>query len=166
VELEPADKFILDAAGGWLMLGNAAEAKLELEKISAKAARSPEALMLAWDIQAQAHDWQAAVKTGQSLIQQAPESPEGYIKLAYALHELKRTREAWDTLAPVGERFGENWLIPYNLACYACQLGRADEALKLLRRALRHGDREQIQSMALNDGDLQPIRPQIEKLKR
>ena len=146
------------------MLGNHSEALREFQQLSAKLRRRPEVLVLLWDIHSHAGRWADAVEAADRLIAQAPDQPEGYIKRAYALHELKRTQEAWDTLQPVSDRFDENWLIPYNLACYASQLGQASEAVKLFKRALRLGDKHELRDMALNDPDLQPIRSQIEKL--
>jgi len=35
-----------------------------------------------------------------------------------ALHELKRTQEAFDLLLPAADKFPAPWTIPYNLACY------------------------------------------------
>jgi hypothetical protein len=48
-------------------------------------------------------------------------------------------------------------LIAYNLACYACQLGRAQESRTWLKRALELGKPEQINRMAAKDPDLQPL---------
>ena len=77
---------------------------------------------------------------------------------------IEGSQEAWDTLHPVSERFNDNWLIPYNLACYAAQMGREADAVKWYRKALRVGDERELQEMALSDPDLQPIRPKIEKM--
>ena len=146
------------------MLGDAAEAFQELKQISPAARNRPEVLMLVWEIHAHARRWIEAVEAADHLIAQSPDQPEGYVKRAYALHELKRTQEAWDTLEPVSPRFNKDWLIPYNLACYACQLGRSADAMKLLKKSLRLGDAGEIRAMALEDSDLEPIRQSIEKL--
>lgn len=162
--LEPKDRFLLESAAGWLMLGNAAEAFEELKQIAPAARNRPEVFMLLWEIHAHFRRWTDAIEAADHLIAQSPDQPEGYVKRAYALHELKRTQEAWDTLEPVSTRFNENWLIPYNLACYACQLGHSAEAVKLLRKSLRLGDAGEIRAMALDDTDLEPLRQTIEKL--
>jgi lipopolysaccharide biosynthesis regulator YciM len=109
-------------------------------------------------------DWRKAVEIADRLIANMDHQPDGYIKRAFALHELKRSQEAWDTLHPISGQFTENWLIPYNLACYAAQLGKPTEALKWFRRAMKIGNERELRSMALSDPDLQPIRPKIEKL--
>jgi tetratricopeptide (TPR) repeat protein len=164
--LSPRDKILLEAAAGWLMLGNPAEALREFEQVSPGGRHTQAALVTLWEIQANMRDWNAAIATADRLIHQYDRQPDGYIKRAYALHELKRSQEAWDTLEPVRERFADNWLIPYNLACYAAQLGRPDDALRCFRRALRIGDERELHEMAMTDSDLEPIRPLIEKLAK
>jgi tetratricopeptide (TPR) repeat protein len=162
----PRDRILLEAATGWLMLGNPAEARREFEQISPKARHSQPALVTLWDIQAHSKDWPAAIATADRLIELFDRQPDGYIKRAYALHELKRSQEAWDTLQPVSELFSDNWLIPYNLACYAAQLGRPTDALKCFRRALRAGNKRELHEMAMTDPDLEPIRPKLAKLAK
>ena len=77
--------------------------------------------------------------------------------MAFALHELKRTQEAFDALLPVADKFPEQWVIPYNLACYTCQLGRMDEARGWFHRALATGDEKEIKLQAIDDPDLAPL---------
>ena len=49
-------------------------------------------------------------------------------------------------------------IIPYNLACYAAQLGRLDEAMDWLRRAVTAGgDSKGIKGMAMRDDDLKAL---------
>jgi hypothetical protein len=59
-------------------------------------------------------------------------------------------------LLPALDRFPKEPTIPYNLACYACVLGRVEEARRLLERAITisgvHGD--QVKLQALDDPDL------------
>ncbi|HZO84674.1 MAG TPA: hypothetical protein VFC26_05645, partial [Verrucomicrobiae bacterium] len=50
--------------------------------------------------------------------------------------------------------------IPYNLACYACQLGRINDSRQWLKRALSVGGKK-IRSLALEDPDLQPLWDEI-----
>jgi tetratricopeptide (TPR) repeat protein len=161
----PKDRMLLEAAAGWLMLNNSAEALREFDQISPAGKNSPEALATLWEIYAHMRHWDKAVQTADRLIEKIDHQPDGYIKRAYALHELKRSQEAWDTLHPISNQFSENWLIPYNLACYAAQLGKTSEALKWFRRAMRIGNERELREMALSDPDLQPIRPKIENLQ-
>ena len=80
------------------MLGNAGEAFQELKQISPAARNRPEVLMCLWEIHARSRQWVQAIDAADQLIARSPDQPEGYIKRAYALHELKRTQEAWDNL--------------------------------------------------------------------
>lgn len=68
---------------------------------------------------------------------------------------------AFDLLRPAADRFPQDWLIAYNLACYTCQLRQMDTACEWLLRAAGEGDRKQILQMALDDPDLRPLRDKI-----
>ncbi len=58
-------------------------------------------------------------------------------------------------------RFQLNSSIPYFLACYACQLGRLQDAQDWLEHALgiaaETGDEKQLKLRAVDDPDLQPL---------
>ena len=69
----------------------------------------------------------------------------------------KRTREAHDALLPAAHTFPEAWVVPYNLACYTCQLGLMEEARSWLEKAFELGDSKSIKLMALEDPDLEPL---------
>jgi tetratricopeptide (TPR) repeat protein len=78
-----------------------------------------------------------------------PDSPFGWIHHAYALHELKHTQEAWNVLLPVVDKFPKEYIMRYNLACYACQLGNLKEARDWLKKAIDLADRKEVKLMAL-----------------
>jgi hypothetical protein len=79
---------------------------------------------------------------------------------------LKRTAEAWDTLHPIAAQFPQDFLIRYNLACYACQLGRATIAWEWLQQAAAIAGRAVIRQMAQDDPDLAPLAPQLKDLSK
>ena len=95
----------LEAAQGWLELGNHLEASEELEKITAKLRSHPDVLELRWEIYAKAGQWAGNVDIGKALTQLAPQRASSWIKFAFALHEMKRTEEAWNALLPVATSF-------------------------------------------------------------
>jgi predicted Zn-dependent protease len=162
--LETPDSFYVSAAQGWLELGNAAEARAELEHISAASQEHPRVLQLRWMLSANAEDWPAALETARALLRVAPEFPEAWLHHAYALRRAPGggLQAAWEALSPALEKFTAEATIPYNLACYACQLGQLEAARVLCRRALATaGDREDMKTMALRDPDLQPLWPEI-----
>jgi tetratricopeptide (TPR) repeat protein len=165
-KLTTADEFALQAVSGWLMLGNPDEAKTELRQIPFDRAIHPTVFLSVWEIHAHLRQWEDAAGAADFVIAMAPHWPEGYVKRAFALHELKRTREAWRCLLPASRRFSAEWVIPYNLACYACQLGREKAAVKWLERALQVGNKSRLKAMAMADPDLEPLRPSIAKLGR
>ena len=88
----------------------------------------------------------------------------GWVDRSYSLHELRRTQEAREALLPALKKFPDASLIPYNLACYACQLGDPVEARHWLRKAIARGEKDEIKLLALNDPDLSALRDEISKL--
>jgi predicted Zn-dependent protease len=162
--LSHPDSLYLSAASGWLDLGLASDAESELKQISSENQRHPQVLLFLWDMFAAQKRWTEAVHVAHSLEQIIPESPEGWIKHAYALHESGRTTEAWETLHHTLENFPKEFIIPYNLACYACQLGNIPEAIELLKRAYKSGGKSKVQRMAAKDPDLAPLKKMLATL--
>jgi predicted Zn-dependent protease len=162
--IQHPNRFYLDAACGWLELGNPGEAQSELERMGAKYREHPEVLELNWQIAAKRGEWARCTEVAGKVIKAAPQRVQGYIHMAYALHELRRTQEAWDLLFPVAEKFPHDPTIKYNLACYATQLGRLWEAEQWLKLAFTTGDSEDLRAKALEDPDLMPIRARIGEL--
>jgi tetratricopeptide (TPR) repeat protein len=157
----PPDSHHLLAAQGWLELGNHVEASEELQKITPRLQAHPYALELSWQTYAAAKKWDAALDIASTLIQLMPENPFGWIHRSYCFHALKRTQEARDDLLPVVERFPDDAIMRYNLACYECQLGRLEQAKGWLEKAVEVGGAKKFKLMALNDPDLEPLWKEI-----
>ena len=155
--IKPPDSHHLSAAVGWLELGNSSEALNDLDRISSSKQVHPEVLEVRWAIYAKAHDWEKCVEVAKDLTRTAPKKALGWIHLSFALHELKQTRDAHTNLTAVLDRFPNDWLMRYNLACYACQLGEMQEAGRWLAGAMLKGKAKQIKRMAQDDPDLQPL---------
>jgi hypothetical protein len=162
--LSPPDSHYVNAAWGWLELENITEAFLELDRVTIPAQMHPDVLTLRWEVFARKKQWADALDVAHGLVQIAPDRADSWIKQSFALHELKRTQEAWDALISVSEHFPEVSTIPYNLACYACQLAQIPVALSWLKRAMKVGGQSEIRKMALQDADLKPLWLQIKKL--
>lgn len=154
----------LQAAEGWLGLGDWREAERELGQIPPQLRSCSEARRVQCEIRSAAGDWEEAARIAKHLMESEPKDPFGYVRSAYALHELKRTQEAWDTLLPAVPIFPKEWVIPYNLACYASQLGKLDTAWDWLKRAAEVSSRQSIREKALEDPDLRPLRAKIMEL--
>ena len=163
--LGPPDNHFLSAAVGWCELG-VAEAKVELERIAPALRHHPDVLEARWLIHAQEQDWDEGLAVAGKLVEAAPQQSSGWLHRAYALRRAQRVglQAAWDVLLPAAEKFPDQPIIPYNLSCYACQLGRLDEAREWLQRAAKVAGKEKIKSMALNDDDLAPLWQEIKKL--
>jgi len=162
--LRAADVHHLRAAEGWIELENATEARGELDQISTNRLDHPDVLEVSWMLFAKEKNWNACVKTAELLVQQAPERPGGWIHRSFALHELKRTEEAFVHLHPVRRIFPDQWVIPYNLACYLTQLGRIKEATRELYAALKIDPRA-VKHAASNDPDLKPLSKHVDELR-
>ena len=159
--LEPPDSHHLNAAEGWLGLGNSEEAWHELAKVSLEVLSHPDVLRVKYHLYEKVKNWERAAETAQLLCQIIPEAPFGWIHLAYALHELRRTREAYNVLIPLVDRFPEEYVIRYNLACYCCQLGELDEARGWLKKAIALIGSDTIKEMASKDPDLAAMKKEI-----
>ncbi len=155
--LEIHDQRHLEAAVGWLELGNWSEANEELERITPQLRVHPDVLEVRWGIYASARKWDAALDIATALTQLVPDRLEAWTHRSFSLHELKRTKEARENLLPIVDKFPDEYVIRYNLACYECQLGNLKEAYQWLEKAIDLAGKEDIRQMALDDRDLQPL---------
>jgi hypothetical protein len=155
----PPHSHILSAAEGWLGLDNPVEAKAELDRLPKRLQKHPQVLELRWAIAAYEQDWTTGLEIARAHLKTAPELLGGWIHQAYSLRRVDSggLQAAWDALFPAMAKFPEESLIPYNLACYACQLQQPDKARVLLARAMALGGSEEIKHMALKDSDLKPL---------
>jgi predicted Zn-dependent protease len=156
--------FHLKAAVGWLELGSSADARAELKAIGREHGDHPDVLEVWWQIYVDEKKWSAALGMAEKLVAAVPDRPESWIQQSFALHEMARTADAYERLVKVVDRFPETYVIPYNLACYQCQLGNRVAALNWLKRAVKVADPKTIRSMALDDPDLQPLRDELARL--
>jgi len=157
--LPSPDRFHLSAALGWIELGNAAEANQELDRIAASLQSHPHVLALRWQIHAKSGDWNRAFEIAGALVQLEPDDVSRRICLAYATRRMRGggLPRAWDILRPAADRFPAEPTVAFNLACYACQMGRLEEAREWLAKAIALGG-EPIAKMAQEDEDLKPLR--------
>jgi predicted Zn-dependent protease len=157
------DLLYLEAAKGWIILGNLKEAVRDLDRIAAKWQRHADVLEVRFAIYSKAKKWIICMEVAAAMLDLAPERPSAWINTAQTLHQLKQTQDAWNALYSIRERFPKAPSIPYNLACYACKLGRMEDSRKWLRKAFVLGGAE-FRKMALSDVDLEPLWPAIKKL--
>jgi tetratricopeptide (TPR) repeat protein len=165
-KLAPPHSHFLSAAEGWLGLGDVAEARAELARIEDTLQQHPAVLDVRWIIYAHEEDWPAALALSRKLVKMFPKEPSGWLHQAYALRRVPEggLQAAWNCLFPALEKFPAVAIIPYNLACYACQLRELERATALFKRALATGDRNEILKIALADADLQLLWAVIQEL--
>jgi Flp pilus assembly protein TadD len=155
--LTPPDSHHLLAAQGWLGLGAHQDAAAELDCLAPTLRAHPDVLAVRWQVCAVARNWEDAVACGAALAEIAPDDPRGWLNRSYALHELRRTAEALDSLLGVVTRFPAEPTMRYNLACYACQLGDLPAARAWLERAFAGEGGGALRSAASDDPDLAPL---------
>jgi hypothetical protein len=165
-KLEPPDTHHFSAAIGWLELGNLEEARAELAHISSGWQEHPDVLEVRWAVAAEAKCWEEGLQVAQALLRAAPERSSGWLHQAYALRRAPGggVQKAWDALLPGFDKFPKEPTIPFNLACYACQLRQLEAARDWLKRAVAVGGKEKIKRMALSDSDLELLWGEIQEL--
>lgn len=160
----PPDAHHLLAALGWLELGLPADAGEEIARITPENIEHPDVLEVRWEICAAGRRWDTGLELAGRLLEVAPNRSSGWIHRAYALRRVPGggLEKAWEALRPAFEKFPDVSIIPYNLACYAAQFGRLDDAWDWLQKAVTSaGKKERIQAMALVDSDLEALWPKI-----
>jgi tetratricopeptide (TPR) repeat protein len=151
------EHFHLEAAEGWLMLGNPIEAHEELEGLSSESNHHPEVLAMRWQVYATARWWEAAYVVSKALCEMAPNAAAAWICQANTLRNYKGVIDAWSLLLSIVNRFAEDAIIRYNLACYASQMGLMEESCGWLVQAFELEESAQLKLAALYDPDLQPL---------
>jgi tetratricopeptide (TPR) repeat protein len=155
--LAPPDSHYLNAAEGWLGLGDYQSALEELELINPALRAHPDVLAVRCDIYTDAMKWPAVVAVASALVRLIPDRPSGWVRRSFALHGLKQTQQAFDLLLPAVRKFPEVSTIPYNLACYCAQLGGIEEARHWLHQSYEVGNAAILKNAARNDPDLAPL---------
>jgi tetratricopeptide (TPR) repeat protein len=151
------DNHHLDAALGWLGLGDWSSANQELDKISSGSCAQPIVLQARYQVYAAAKQWTMAAGIARALTVIDPGSAFGWIDWAYALYEQERIQDARAVLLAVVDKFPDEYLIRYSLACYSCQLGFFKEALQWLEKAIGLANEKEVKQMVQNNPDLQPL---------
>ena len=100
--------------------------------------------------------WGQMETTARTLCERQPDEGQWLISLAYAVRRAHSLPEALIILESAAERFPDEAIIHFNLACYHAQLGDLESARKRLREAVRLDP--VCQKMAQSDPDLLPLR--------
>jgi tetratricopeptide (TPR) repeat protein len=157
--LDHSDALHLEAALGWLGLGNWREANEELYCISPEQRVHPEVLAARWVVCAKAGTWQLALEIAGTLAAADVGDSFAVVRLALTLDKLNRVQEAYDLLVAAAPNFPEDHRLRYDLARYCCKLGKLDEAMHYLETAIDRAcaNDNDIRQKALDDPALEPL---------
>lgn len=145
----------LRAAQGFIELGDPDSAWEELEGIPAEDRAHPVALRLRVYIYREKKKWMEMAEISRHLTEIEPQQPEHWTNRAWAERRHRGIPVAEKTLLHALKHFPNEGILYYNLACYACQLGRLDEAREKLAKAIEM--KPAFKRAALEDEDLKAI---------
>jgi tetratricopeptide (TPR) repeat protein len=163
MSLSPSDQIHLEAARGWLGLSDWREANDELDRITPTMRAHPSVLRTRILVCIAAEKWDLMHEIAKTLLLKLPYDGLVCIYAGMALDRLNRTEEAYDLLASGVKRFPNQAQVHYDLACYACKIGRLNEAMSSLERAIDVSEKD-IRQQALDDPALGPIWANISEI--
>ena len=158
-QLKHPDPMHLEAAAGWIQLGDYDSANDELEKIRAEWRAHPDVLDLRWLIYSNDEQWDACLDIASAIVKMVPDRAQGWLDKAFSLRRANDggVEKAKTVLLEAAKLFPDDDMIQYNLACYCAQMGQLDAAQEHLDKSYELGDAKQIKLMALDDEDLKPL---------
>jgi tetratricopeptide (TPR) repeat protein len=157
--MDPQLQRRLLAASGFAELSLFQEAVEELEELPATSKQVPAVLVVWLEVYQRWQKWSEAESVALRLLEIDPEEPAWLIALAYAVRRSRGLPFAHEILSRACENFPNCGTIHFNLACYAAQLDRLDDARQHLGRAIQI-DKE-FAAMAKTDPDLEAIRGDV-----
>jgi predicted Zn-dependent protease len=144
---------------GYLDLGMVDRAREEMAHIPSKYHDTPLYRQLRLRFAMESNAWAEAADLAQALCGEEPGEAGHWLQLAFATRRAHSLEAARSILRRALKRFPREALIPFNLACYECQLGHPDQALHYLGKA--EALAPQCRHLALRDEDLKPLWDQL-----
>jgi predicted Zn-dependent protease len=145
----------LRAALGFLELGDPDAAWEELESIPAEERAHPVVLRMRVQVYRAKERWMEMAEVARHLTEIEPDQPAHWIDRAWAERRHLGIPTAQETLLIARDRFPQEGIIHYNLACYEAVQGKRDEAKVSLARAVEL--EASFKGIALEDEDLKGI---------
>lgn len=160
---DPPDdvRWRLQRCDGFLDLGMTDRARTELQALPAAWRDHPAARRLQLRLHLDRKEWADARDTARALRDAEPTAPEAWVMLAFATRRATGLGDAEAVLNEAARRFPSVPVIRFNLACYACQDGRLDDARRFLHQAFLL-DRS-FRDTAIEDEDLRPLWDEVEE---
>lgn len=149
----------LTAAHGYVELGMFVDANAELEEIDPEVRHVPEVLEVRLQIYRALEKWELMQSVSKELTEVDPTESRWPLSWAFATRRAESVDAARLILVAAWELHKKEPLIPYNLACYLCQMGKPDIAKDVIRHAFELEPKMRLQ--ALDDEDLKPLWEEI-----
>ncbi len=149
-------KMGLMAAEGYLELGMPEEALREFQNLPRDVKLGVEGLTLLMEIHRAEEEWEAMESVAERLWEAEPENVTHWIDWAIALRLSNSPSSARVLLLDALEKFPEEAIVHYHLACCECQLGNLPSAREHLMESKKRCRICRV--LALTDeGELEPI---------
>ena len=161
-----ADEFHLDSAWSCLFDNRPFDAVVYVECISDGMRQHPSVFLIARCVYLATQQWSKLEAAAQDYSQCRPGDSDGWLLWAIALQKTGRSMEAYQLLMSVKDRFPSVFGFPYNLACFACQLGHIEEAWSWVLKAYELSTLQEFKRWLLTDDDLEPLRERIIELSQ
>jgi len=145
----------LRAALGFLELGDPDAAWDELESLPAEERGHPVVLRMRVQVYRAKERWMEMAEVARHLTEIEPDQPAHWTDRAWAERRHLGIHVAQQTLLIARDRFPQEGIIHYNLACYEAVQGRLDDAKGSLTRAIEL--EPAFKAIALEDDDLKGI---------
>jgi tetratricopeptide (TPR) repeat protein len=152
--LPPRDEKHLEAAEGWLELGNHIAANDELERITPNLRSEPRVLEMRCRVYSKAGQWQSVLIISEAICALDPKHTLGWEHRAESLHQRGRTKEALTLITEVAETLTDPSRLFYKAAVYAAAIEDWQLARKCLERCFELDPTQQIRITALEDPKL------------
>ncbi|MDX1953512.1 MAG: hypothetical protein SFY81_15160 [Verrucomicrobiota bacterium] len=149
--------FQVEAAEGWMMLGDPQSAAEELARLPAEYQDHPNTLAVKWSLHALLEQWEEAWQISRKLCDALPHCAGIWVCHAESTRKHKGIQEALNVLSGVAGKFPRDASVSYQLACLCTLTGHIEEARYYLKKAFVNGDAKKMRLTALRDPDLQPL---------
>jgi len=149
----------LRVAEGWLGQGNL-KARAEMDKIRAELRSHPDVLEILWKSYANEANWGICLDIARAITIEEPGRVSGWIHLAHSARWMSggTAQIAYDILLSAINKIPEQAAYFCDLARYACQLDRLEEARQWLEKAFRVDNSAEFLKKAFEDPDLKKLR--------
>ncbi len=153
-------RWTLERADGYLDLRMLEQAGKELSSVPKAHHHSTPYQELRLREAMERKEWHTACALAQTICDRLPDEPAFWVQLAYTTRRAIDIPTARSILKKAMRRFPNLAVIPYNLACYDCQLGNKEAASVLLGKAFQIDSG--YRSLAYEDEDLEPLWDSLE----